>query len=150
MELRTLVLDGVEYVLIPKETFERIIGVSEELPTSEAPNTEPESDQELTDFDVAPQPRPLPLASDEEKKASIKVVDVMPEIKKAQGAAYGYAERLKNRALVPEDVMVAKPSFTPMEETPEIAKNDFKDKFAVLKSSAKFGFYGEGAVRDVG
>lgn len=129
-------LDGIEYVLIPKDVFEKSIGIS----------VEPEKEVKV---EVA-EKRPLPLATDEQKKASIMVVDAIPVVKKAQGSTYGYAERLKNKQLTPEDVMVVRTNFDQMPETSEIAANDFKDKMRLLGSNAKYGFYGPGAERDLG
>lgn len=128
MTLETITLGGIEYVLIPKDLFEKTLGISSELPTDE---------EEETKVEAIP----------EEK---IKIVEAMPDIKKAQPKAYGYQERLKKHSLVPEDVMVVRTNFQEMPEAPEIARNDFKDKNHPGLIKAKYGFYGPGAERDLG
>jgi len=120
MEVKTIVLDEKEYVLIPREIFEKIFGG---IPKSESP---------------------LPLATKEEQKESIMVVDSLPEIRKAKGSDYGFAHRLKTKTLVPEDVMVTNTHFDKMPETREIAANDSKNNMP----PGKFGFYGPGIERD--
>lgn len=125
-----MVLDGIEYVLIPKDLFERSVGISSNLPTEEI---------------VEPVKQPAPPVVE-----TIQVVESLPDVKKAQGRIYGFADRLKKRALLPEDVMVVKTNFEDMPETQEIARNDFKDKNHPGLIKAKWGFYGPGAERDLG
>ncbi len=124
-----MVLDGIEYVLIPKDTFEASVGIEKE---------------EVVEQEIVAKPEAYV------EKVSVKVVETMPGVKKAQPSVYGYAQRLKKKALVPEDVMVVKTNFEAMPESPEIAKNDFKDKSSAALQKAKFGFYGPGAERDIG
>lgn len=133
-----MVLDGVEYVLIPKDVFDKTLGITKEV-EDVVPNT-----AGLNDFEVESK---SPVVSAQPQKESIKVVEVMPDVKKAEAKVYGYAERLKKHALVPEDVMVLKTNFEDMPELPEIARNDYTD---ASKIKGKWGFYGPGAERDLG
>ena len=139
MEVKTMVLDGIEYVLIPKDTFEKSLGI---------PSTPKEQpvENKISDFEVPVETKP----KEEIPEESVVIVDSTSSVKKAQGSIYGYAERLKVRKLNAEDVMVTRTNFQDMPETPEIARNDFKDKIAVLGSKAKWGFYGPGAEKDIG
>ena len=121
MEVKTIVLDGIEYVLIPRDLFEK----KEEV----VPETPPADD--LSDF---------------EPEESVKITDSISGIKKAQGNEYGYKKRLEQHKLQPEDVMVLKTNFEEMPETQEIARNDFKHRIP----PGKWGFYGPGAERDLG
>src|SRR3990167_8877933 len=118
MELKIIILDGIEYVLIPRDMFEKNVEV-------------PEVVQEIPKEDL----------SDFEPEESVKIVESMPGVKKAQGSEYGYKKRLDKQALLPEDVMVLKTNFEDMPESPEIARNDFKNKIP----PGKWGFYGPGA-----
>lgn len=126
-----MVLDGVEYLLVPREMFEAIQTTESEKPV-EAPQKTPS----LDDF------TPPTIVS---KKDSIIVVNTMPAVAKAEGIEYGFAKRLQERNLRPEDVMVIKPKFEDLQEIPEIARNDFKKK----TPPGKWGFYGEGIERDL-
>lgn len=142
MEVKTILLDGKEYVLVPVEIFNKSVGI--EKPVDPSP---PVPAPTLEDFEVAVTPTPAPPAQQE----SVVIVDAMPNVKKAQGKEYGYAKRLKEQNLQPEDVMVIRPGgFDTMPETPEIARNDYRSKTNPNLIKAKYGFYGEGVERDLG
>ena len=130
MELKTIVLDGVEYVLIPRETFESITGNTQEEPQAEVSSP-------IDDFEVE---KKEPIVD------SISIVESVQGVPKAQGKESEYVKRLQTHTLRPEDVMVLKTNFDDMPETPEIARNDFKHKMP----PGKWGFYGPGVERDLG
>lgn len=130
MDLKTIVLEGVEYLLVPTEMLAMVQGVEPEEPEEpEAPSLE----------DFTP-----PVIQG--KKDSIVVVNTMPNVAKAEGTEYDFAKRLKERNLRPEDVMVIKTKFEDLPEIPEISQNDFKGK----TPPGKWGFYGKGIERDIG
>ena len=114
-----MILDGIEYVLVPRDLFE---GKKQE-------QAEPEPEVDISDFET----ESLPVRQTD----SVITVNTMPDVKKAEGSKYGFAERLKQRKLRPEDVMVMRTSFEEMPETPEIARNDYKNKYP----PGKWGFY---------
>lgn len=147
MELQTMVLGGIEYVLIPKEIFNKSVGIEEVAQPEPVPPPAPTP--AVSDFADPTPPAPPPVIETSQPE-SIVIVDTMPNVRKAQGKEYGYAKRLKEQNLRPEDVMVVRTSFEDMPETPEIARNDFKSKTNPQLIKAKWGFYGEGVERDLG
>ena len=107
--MKTIVIDGKEYVLVPKDELEPVI--DDTLTTQDATRSP------LDDFDdqsvVLPPAKPIDdgLATQDEKKKSIRVVtqdeivETLPVAPPAQPKKYDYRERYLKKELMPSDVL---------------------------------------------
>ena len=121
--MQTVVIDGKEYVLVPKEQLQPV-----ETPVNNGTETtQDEPGSPLDDFlDTSPVSTPQKpfddgLATNAEKQNSIRVVvpqenpqdttvSVLPDVPKATPRPYAYRERFIKQELMPADI-TAQPTF---------------------------------------
>jgi hypothetical protein len=130
MELQTMVLAGKEYVLVPIEF----------MPDAPVVSEEPEK-----------HPVPLEIATKEEQRESIRVVDPgeTGKAKPATPKVYGYQERFLKKQILPTDISI-------VQRNTDLIKDFQEDSF--IKSMdwgntippGKSGFYGPGVEVDHG
>jgi hypothetical protein len=146
--MQTITLDGIEYVLVPKETLQPTIagGVGSQPPvaTQDAPRSP------LEDFigeSVAPTTQPHVddgLATQDEKEIAIRVVtpEQTVDVPKAQPKVYDYREKFLKKELMPSDVYA-----TPKYDAKTLAGNpeDPMIKADAQKPASMRLFYGPGA-----
>ena len=137
MELTTTVIDGVEYVLVPKTLVdEPKEEVRKEAPTIGLAGFLPE--------DVVGEP------PTEEKREEVWIVEpaAVSGVKQAKGKSYAYREKYLQHALLPHDVMTfptVGQSIKNFTESKEIRSADFGNRIP----PGKWGFYGPGIEADV-
>ena len=142
--VKTIVLDGVEYLLIPLD----------EVKKDENPVPEPSQDAFLEDFlgtELSPYHLPSEETSNQQETSNfdtVKLVDATENIDapKAVPQEYEYRKRYLKHQLRVSDITAQKipPHFENYEDIPEIEANMVRN----IKT-AKAGFYGPGVEYDI-
>ena len=112
--MQTITLDGVEYVLVPKEQLQPV-----DQPSIEATQQAPDAPQSvLNDFVdqsvVPPTSKPVDdgLATQSEKENAIRVVEptATQNVRQAVSRPYAYRQKFIKKELTPADVL-ARPTY---------------------------------------
>lgn len=113
--MQTVILDGIEYVLVPKEQLQPTIagGVGSQPPQNQASQTTQDAPrsplEDFVDQSVVSTPTKHVddgLATQDEKKNAIRVVEQSPSVPKAQPKVYTYREKYLKKELTPADIYV--------------------------------------------
>ena len=143
--MQTILIDGKEFVLVPKEDLQPVIQVKETI----QPETPGDILNDFLPAETTPSsslPKPLEIATIEEATESVRIVDATSLINIPQAASkeYEYRKKFLTKTLTPHDVKTYRPNYALVKDFTEIPEIAALDSGNAPSQSTGPSFYGPG------